>query len=133
MCVANSARSQLAEGLARKLFPQAEIASAGSHPGKLNPYAITVMKELGVDISKHYSKSVDDLDPNFVKELNYVITLCAEEVCPTIISNAKRVHWPFSDPATKEPISDAEVLAKFRVARDGIQEKLKQVKTDWFP
>ena len=133
MCVANSARSQLAEGLARKLFPQAEIASAGSHPGKLNPYAVTVMKELGIDISKHYSKSVDDLDPNFVQELDYVITLCAEEVCPTIISKAKRVHWPFPDPATKEPMSDAEALARFRSARDGIQEKLKQVKTDWFP
>lgn len=133
MCVANSARSQLAEGLARKLFPQAEIASAGSHPGKLNPYAVTVMKEVGIDISKHHSKSVDELPVEFVNELDYVITLCAEEVCPVIISKAKRVHWPFQDPATKESISDTEALSRFRLARDGIQQRLQKIKTDWFP
>jgi len=130
MCVANSARSQLAEGLARKLFPQAEIASAGSQPGKLNPCAVTVLKEIGIDISKHFSKSVDDLPPGFVNELDYVITLCSEEVCPTVISKAKKVHLPLADPATKEPISESEALVRFRIARDAIHEKLKRLKTD---
>lgn len=128
MCVANSARSQLAEGLARKVFPEAEIQSAGSHPGKLNPYAVQVMKEIGVDISKQYSKSVDDLDPNFVANVDYVITLCAEEVCPIIISKAKRLHWPFSDPASKEKHSEEEFLSRFRVARDAISKKLQEFK-----
>src|SRR3989338_8876191 len=102
MCVANSARSQLAEGLARKVFPEAEIESAGSHPGKLNPYAVAVMKEIGLDISKHYSKSIDDLSPKFIVGLDYVITLCAEEVCPTMVSKAKKLHWPHPAPATNE-------------------------------
>ena len=79
MCVANSARSQLAEGLAYQIFPDAEVQSAGSHPGKLNPYAVKVMGEIGIDITKHYSKSVDDLPPELIAGLDYVITLCNEE------------------------------------------------------
>src|SRR5688572_23292733 len=126
MCVANSARSQLAEGLARREFPDAEIQSAGSNPGKLNPFAVQAMNEIGIDISGHYSKSVDELDSGFVDNLDYVITLCAEEVCPTIITKAKRLHWPFPDPATKERLSDAELIAMFRDARDAIAQKLKE-------
>ena len=127
MCVANSARSQLAEGLARKAFPDAEIQSAGSHPGKLNPYAVRIMNEIGVDISKHFSKSVDDLSPKFLVDLNYVITLCAEEVCPVLVSKAKKLHWPLPDPATQESLPDAEALDRFREARDAISEKLKEL------
>lgn len=128
MCVANSARSQLAEGLARAAFPHVEIESAGSHPGKLNPYAVAVMKEVGLDISKHYSKSVDSLSPAFVANLDYVITLCAEEVCPILVSKAKKLHWPLPDPATKEPIPEAEALRRFREARDAISAKLETFK-----
>jgi arsenate reductase len=130
MCVANSARSQLAEGLARKAFPDAEIQSAGSQPGKLNPFAVAVMKEVGIDISRHYSKSPDDLSPGFLATLDYVITLCAEEVCPVLISKAKKLHWPLPDPAAKEPIAEDEALKRFRVARDSISEKLKQFKAE---
>ena len=130
MCVANSARSQLAEGLARKMFPNYEIMSAGSHPGKLNPYAVTVMNEIGVDISKQYSKSTDLLPPQFLASLNYVITLCAEEVCPVLPSKAKKLHWPFPDPASKEPLAEAEALRRFRDAREAIAEKLNQFKTE---
>lgn len=130
MCVANSARSQLAEGLARQIFPEAEIKSAGSHPGRLNPFAITVMKEVGIDISKQFSKSYDDLPPKFIVTLDYVITLCAEEVCPTMVSKAKKLHWPFSDPATKEPVSEAEALKRFREARDGIRARLVEFKKE---
>lgn len=116
MCVANSARSQIAEGLAKKEFPEAWIESAGSMPGKLNPHAVSVMKEIGIDISKHHSKSVDDLDPRFVSSLDYVITLCAEEVCPVVISRAKRLHWALPDPKTE---------SDFRDRRDKIAQKLK--------
>jgi arsenate reductase len=131
MCVANSARSQLAEGLARALFPDFEIRSAGSHPGKLNPYAVTVTKEIGLDISSHYSKSMDDLPPKFIVGIDFIITLCAEEVCPTMIApRAKKLHWPFPDPATREPLSEEEMLRRFREARDSIQEKLKAFKAE---
>lgn len=130
MCVANSARSQLAEGLARKVFPSAHIESAGSQPAKLNPYAVTVMKELGIDISNHYSKSVDDLPPPFIRDLSYVITLCAEEVCPTMISQAKKLHWPHPDPASKEILPDELMLQRFRQARDRIHERLREFKKE---
>jgi len=130
MCVANSARSQLAEGLARNFFPEAEIESAGSHPGKLNPYAVAVMKEKNIDISKHFSKSINHLSSEFISNLDYVITLCAEEVCPILISKAKKLHWPFQDPATKEPLTESEALERFRKTRDLISEKLKEFKSE---
>ena len=132
MCVANSARSQLAEGLAKSVFgADAEIQSAGSHPGKLNPYAVKVMSEVGIDISKQYSKSIDDLSPKFIVGLDYIITLCAEEVCPAMVAQkAKKLHWPFSDPATKETLSDDEMLKLFREARDGMLGALKKFKVE---
>lgn len=133
MCVANSARSQLAEGLAKNVFPQAEIQSAGSHPGHLNPFAVMAMNEIGIDISKHYSKSYNDLTPKFLNKLDYVITLCAEEVCPLITNNnAKKLHWPFQDPASKETLSDEVLLNRFREARDLIQERLLEFKNEIF-
>src|SRR3989344_9278941 len=114
MCVANSARSQIAEGLARQIFPNSEVKSAGSHPGQLNPIAVMVMNEIGIDISRHYSKSYDDLPPKFIVSLDHVITLCADEVCPTMVSKAKKLHWPFPDPATTEAISEDRSLKLFR-------------------
>lgn len=132
MCVANSARSQLAEGLARSVFgSNADIQSAGSNPGKLNPFAVQVMNEIGIDISQQYSKSVDELKPKFIVSLDYIITLCAEEVCPTMVAQkAKKLHWPFPDPATKDKLSDQEMLTRFRAARDGILESLKKFKAE---
>ncbi len=126
MCVANSARSQLAEGLARLILkPETEIASAGSSPSRLNPYAVEVMREMSVDLSSHYSQRVEDLPTDFVEQLDYVITLCAEEVCPALLSKAKRLHWPIADPATDEPLSQAEMLLRFRQARDLIHARLQ--------
>ncbi len=130
MCVANSARSQLAEGLAKKVFSDAEIESAGSHPGKLSPYAAAVMKEIGIDISAHHSKTVDDLSSQFLEGLDYVITLCAEEVCPVLLSKAKKLHWPHPDPATKKPLPEAQILERFRKARDDIHKRLKAFKEE---
>lgn len=131
MCVANSARSQIAEGLARNLFPHSEVKSAGSHPGKLNSYAVQVMNEIGIDISQQYSKSMDDFTPKFIVGLDYIITLCAEEVCPTMVAQrAKKLHWPFPDPATKEPLPEGESLMRFREARDAIHARLKEFKAE---
>lgn len=125
LCVANSSRSQLAEGLARKHFPNDEIQSAGSHPGILNPFATAVMKEIGIDISNQRSKSIDDLPPSFVAGVDFVITLCSEEVCPIMLSEATRLHWPIADPASRSPLAENEMLARFRKARDAIADKLK--------
>ena len=125
MCVANSARSQLAEGLARKMFGNAvTIESAGSEPGKLNPFAVKAMEEIGVDISKHYSKSTDDLSPRFILALDYVITLCEQEVCPVMVSRAKKLHWPLPDPASKEGTNE-EKLERFRKTREALIIQLR--------
>ena len=126
MCVANSARSQLAEGLAKKIFGSAvEVESAGSLPTSVNPLAVESLKELGLDISGNSSKSVNDLNPRFLVDLDYVITLCAEEVCPVLPSlTAKKLHWPFPDPAGHSEAKE-EGLVRFRKTRDAIQNKLE--------
>jgi arsenate reductase (thioredoxin) len=124
MCVANSARSQMAEGLARSILgDRIPVMSAGSEPSHVNPYAIEVMGELGIGLSTHHSKSVQTVDPRTV---DTVITLCAEEVCPVFFGKAKRLHWPFPDPASKDPsIEREEMLRRFRTARDAIKGKLE--------
>ncbi len=127
LCVANSARSQLAEGLAKQVLGSSvNVESAGSEPsGSVNPFAIKVMTEIGIDISSHRSKFWDELSPTFLANLDYVITLCAEEVCPTLPGlRAKKLHWPLPDPATKEPLPEQEMLSRFRNTRDAIQHKL---------
>lgn len=131
LCVANSARSQMAEGLARELFDNnVRIQSAGSEPTRVNPFAIKAMAELNIDLSTHHSDSVQDIDPQSV---DLVITLCAEEVCPVFLSNAKRLHWPLQDPDRKQEIlSDEERLAHFRVTRDEIQNRLLILKDEYF-
>lgn len=123
LCVANAARSQMAEGLARALFAdRVEVLSAGSHPDKVSPYAIEAMAELGIDISGHRSKSVQEIDPT---GLDVVITLCAQEVCPVLPGPIRRLHWPISDPASRDPsIPAAEMRRRFRAARDEIRERI---------
>ena len=124
MCVANSARSQMAEGLARRLYgEQAEIESAGSMPSKINPLAVKALHEKGIDISRHFSKSTDQLSPRFLVQLDYVITLCAEEVCPHLASPAVKLHWPLPDTAGMAG-TEEEQLQRFREARDEIEAKL---------
>lgn len=124
LCVANSARSQIAEGLARGMFgDRVPVQSAGSEPSTVNPYAVEVMREVGVDLAAHHSKSVQTIDPTSVAT---VITLCAEEVCPVFLGRAQRLHWPVPDPASKDPsISRDEMLSRFRAARDTIRAKLE--------
>ncbi|NOY94328.1 MAG: arsenate reductase ArsC [Deltaproteobacteria bacterium] len=114
----------MAEGLARKILgDRAGVQSAGSQPTRVNPYAIRVMAELGVDLSTQRSKSVNEIDPESV---DLVITLCAEEVCPVFLSDAARLHWPLKDPDRKhEELSDEQRLAHFRTTRDELALRIE--------
>jgi arsenate reductase len=124
LCVANSARSQMAEGLARRFFGErVRVQSAGSRPSRVNPYAIEVMREVGIELAGQQSKSVETIDPATV---GTVITLCAEEVCPLFLGAAARLHWPIEDPASEDPtLSREALLMRFRAARDEIQRRLE--------
>ena len=121
LCVANSARSQMAEGLAKTRFGnRAHVMSAGSTPSEVNPLAIAALDDVGIDISGHQSKSVETIDPQAV---DLVITLCAEEVCPAFLSHARRMHWPLADP-TGSGGSLEDQLNRFRATRDQITHQL---------
>jgi arsenate reductase len=122
LCVANSARSQMAEGLARHMFgDRVEVASAGSVPARVNPHAIDAMREIGVDISGHTSKSVDAVDAG---SFDLIVTLCADEVCPVVPGKVKRLHWPLPDPAAAPP---DQIAATFREVRDEIARRLRSL------
>lgn len=124
LCVANSSRSQMAEGLARALLPERTILSAGSEPTQVNPYAARAMADLGIDLSGHASTAIAGVDRAAV---GLVVTLCAEEVCPAFPADVETHHWPFSDPAAVTGDDDAK-LAAFREVRDQIRAKLEA----WF-
>ncbi len=121
LCVANSARSQLAEGIARSLAPAGiTVWSAGSRPTSVRPEAIAVLKEIGVDISAHRSKSVTEIP---AAEVDVVVTLCGEEECPVFLGKARRLHWGLPDPAAVGG-SEAERLSAFRAVRDELQRRI---------
>lgn len=122
LCVANSARSQMAEGLARARFTgRARVQSAGSHPSAVHPLAVQVMAEVGIDISGQRSRSVDTIDPATVDQ---VVTLCAGEVCPAFLEATPHLHWPLPDPAAATG-SEGDRLARFRAVRDEIAARLR--------
>ena len=127
LCVANSARSQIAEGLAKAMLgSNHNIQSAGSIPsGKVHPHAIATMKDIGIDLSDHYSKSTDDLDDNFLENLDYAITLCAEEVCPVLPDSANSLHWMNEDPA-QSSYKDSELNIAFKQTRENLYKLLKK-------
>jgi arsenate reductase len=124
LCTGNSARSQMAEGLLRDLAGnQFEVFSAGTIASFVRPQAIAVMNEIGIDISGHRSKSVDEfLDDEF----DYVITVCdhANQRCPVFYGPAKRLHWSIDDPVISG--SEHEQLAAFRRARDELQQQIRE-------
>ncbi len=126
LCVANSARSQMAEGLARRLLGStAYIQRAGSQPTVLNPLAAEAMAEIGIDISHQESKTAEDIDLNPV---DLIVTLCAEEICPAVPGRVERLHWPIPDPATADAaLSHAEMLERFRSARDAIKKRIENL------
>jgi protein-tyrosine-phosphatase len=122
LCVANSARSQLAEGIARSLAPPGvKISSAGSSPASIRPQAIQVLNEIGIDISGHRSKGLDSIDAGSV---DAVITLCAEEICPVFLGKAHRLHWGLPDPAAAIGNEETRLIA-FRSVRDELLCRLK--------
>lgn len=124
LCTGNSARSQMAEGLLREMAADNfEVFSAGVAPTHVRSEAIEVMREMGIDISAHRSKSVDEF---LGQEFDYVITVCdnANEQCPTFPGKTQRLHWSFADPAAVEG-DDNVRLNSFRSARDKIAAQLR--------
>ncbi len=123
ICTKNSARSQMAEALVHHdLAGRVEAFSAGTDPSSVHPLAVAVMKEVGIDIAHHRSKSMDE----FANEkFDYVITLCdqANESCPVFFGGTQRLHMGFDNPAAV-PGSEAEKLSAFRKVRDQIREKV---------
>ena len=129
LCTGNSARSQMAEGLLREMAGEMfDVASAGVSPSSVRPEAIAVMREIGIDISRHRSKSVDECSD---QEFDYVITVCdnAREQCPVFPGQVKQIHWSFDDPAAAEGDELAR-LAVFRRVRDEIREHLRLLMAD---
>jgi arsenate reductase (thioredoxin) len=124
LCTHNSARSQMAEGLLRHMAgDRFEVESAGTEQTQVRPLAIDAMREIGVDISNHRSKTLDA----FVNdEFDYVITVCdrANESCPIFPGATERIHWSFEDP-TAATGTDEQKLRAFRTVRDAIQQRLR--------
>ncbi len=126
VCTGNSCRSQMAEGLLRYLAgDRFEVFSAGTHPSRVHPISIRVMKELGINISTHTS---DPIDKYFGHGIDYVITLCdnAREFCPTFPGNSKKIHWSIDDPF-RSWRDDHKIIGRYRKTRDEIQERLEQL------
>ncbi len=127
LCVANSARSQMAEGIARQLLPaEIKVWSAGSRPTSVRPEAVAVLQEIGIDISDHRSKAVAEIP---AAEVDTVITLCGEEECPLFLGKAERIHWGLPDPAAVTE-SEAARLAAFREVRTELQQRIGRLASD---
>ena len=122
LCTGNSARSQMAEGLLRHLGDGFEVFSAGVEASFVRPQAIEAMKEIGIDISQHRSKSVSEF---LEVEFDYVITVCdnANQRCPVFPGNVRRIHWSIDDPVV--PGTRETQLEAFRRARDELRQRLQ--------
>lgn len=130
LCTGNSARSQMAEGLLRHdSGDRFEVESAGTKPGTVRPEAITTMRELGIDISGHYSKHVDKFDG---QRFDCVITVCdnAKESCPVFLGAVKRLHHSFDDPPPPSVGTEKERMAIFRRVRDELRDYLRDFVRD---
>jgi len=124
LCTHNSSRSQMAEGFARAVLPEgAQVWSAGSEPSQVNPMALEVMREIGIDIAAQRSKSVEEVP---WRDADTVVTVCgdAEARCPAVASDVRRVHWPLPDP-TRAP--ESERLEVFREIRDEIRWRVSSL------
>ena len=125
LCTGNSARSQMAEGLLRHdAGERFDVASAGTKPSKVRPEAIAAMREIGIDISGHRSKSVDEFAG---QAFDYVLTVCdnAKESCPVFPGKTVVIHRSFEDPAAVEGSEEAR-LAVFRRVRDQLRDYLRE-------
>lgn len=126
LCTGNSARSQMAEGLLRHdAGDRFEVESAGTKPGAVRPEAIAVMREIGIDISGHRSKHVDEFEG---QSFDYVITVCnnAKESCPIFLGSTKRIHQSFEDPPPLSAGTEEERIAIFRRVRDELRIYLRE-------
>jgi arsenate reductase (thioredoxin) len=126
LCTHNSARSQMAEGFLRSMAgDRFEVASAGTEATRVHPLAIRAMMEIGVDVSRHTSKIVDQF---VAQPWDYVITVCdaANEACPIFPQKSNRLHWSFDDPSQATG-SDDQKLEVFRQIRDQIKRRI----ADW--
>src|SRR3989338_7600151 len=124
LCTGNSCRSQMAEGILRKLGNDYyDVFSAGTKPSVVNPLAIKAMNELNIDISHHRSKSMDEFKDQHV---DFVITVCgrANESCPIFPNDTKRIHWSFDDPAEAKG-SEEERMIVFRRVRQEIERRIQ--------
>lgn len=128
ICVHNSARSQMAEAFLNQIAGDRYVAcSAGLEPGQLNPFAVKVMREAGIDISNHQTKSVQDILKK-EKTFDIVVTVCDEASagrCPVIPGKGERLHWSFEDPGSVQGTDEAK-LTKAREVRDQIQQRIKE-------
>lgn len=121
LCVANSARSQMAEAIARRIAPAGlKIWSAGSAPTVVNPLTVRVLAEIGLDAGAQRAKGLEAIPAS---EVDTVVTLCAEEVCPVFPGKVRRLHWPLPDPAAAEGDDEAR-LAAFRTVRDELAKRV---------
>ena len=127
LCVGNSGRSQIAEALAKDMLPKSfDIKSAGSIPAeKVHKDAILVMENVGIDISTNQTQSIDSIEADFINNLDYVITLCKEEVCPVVPQATKIFHWPNEDP-DNDNFSDIQSKNAFIKTRENIFNLLKK-------
>ena len=125
LCVANAARSQMAEGFARVHAPKDwKVFSAGSNPAsRVSRRATEVMREVGIDISGQKPKGMNEVP---LADADLIVTLCADEVCPVVPGAARKLHWPFPDPAAAAG-SESEQLQAFRHVRDQIAGKLEEL------
>ncbi len=124
LCVANSARSQIAEGLARAAAPNGwKVYSAGSRPTHISPHAIQTLADIGIDGRSQRSKGLDEVP---ISEADWVITLCAEEECPVGTTTGRKLHWPVPDPTGAAP----DVNGRFAEVRDWIGQRLTQFWSD---
>jgi arsenate reductase len=126
LCTANSCRSQMAEGFAKKFSKDLiKVYSAGLMAAGVHKRAIAVMKEIGIDISNQKSKPIDE---DLLKQMDIVITLCeyAEEYCPQTPPEVKRIHWPIKDPVGTTG-TEEEIMNEFRLARDEIKDKVQNL------
>lgn len=127
LCVANSARSQMAEGIARAILPSGvKIWSAGSQPTRVRAEAVAVLAEIGIDIAHYRSKGLEEVP---VEEIDTVITLCEEEKCPLFLGRARRLIWSMPDPAA-ETLSPEDRLAAFRKTRDELRSRIEALLLD---
>ncbi|MDP2792342.1 MAG: arsenate reductase ArsC [Rectinemataceae bacterium] len=127
LCVHNSARSQMAEAFLKKYSEgKFEAESAGLEPGKLNPYVVRAMSEIGIDISHNVTKSVFDFAAEG-RRYDVVVTVCSKEAaerCPIFPGSHRKLHWPFPDPSAISG-SDAKKMEETRRIRDMIEEAVK--------